>query len=340
MGRTLAAHAALLAALAPGVALAQPSGQADSGLTDVARDLFTAGVEAAKAGDWATCRSKQAAALKLNTHWQIAANLAECEAELGQHRDAAEHIALALRELPAGEAERKASAEALLARVKPFVAEVTITVEGDDAEGAIVTIGGAEVGKAPIAHALYLAPGPHEIAARGTVAQQATQLEAAAGGSHPVTLVLTRPVSGSNGGNPPPDAATTESPHPYPALVIGGAIVAVAALATGIGLHVAASGNDSDVDDGAAAVSAGGGTCTPVTAGFEAQCASIADALDAADGQRAVGTPLLIGGGVVGALVLGYALWPRGSAPAAAGHIELIPSVSPSVGGAMVRGRF
>ena len=145
-----------------GAALAAVPGEeaVDPALRDESRALYVAAVKDMDALHWAEGRAKLFAAWKIFPHWSLAANLAQCEVELGRFRDAAEHAAYYLANAPA---DRHDKARALLDRALPHVGTLSIRV---GPSGAEVLVDGALVGRAPLPGPLYLEPGEHQVSAR------------------------------------------------------------------------------------------------------------------------------------------------------------------------------
>src|SRR5262249_11215431 len=99
----------------------------DDALSDTARELFIKGAKASEQQKWDQCRAALLAAWGIKKQWQIAGNLAACELELGMFRDAAEHVAYFLREMPAtAGADRRSAGESVQRAALAKIAAVTI----------------------------------------------------------------------------------------------------------------------------------------------------------------------------------------------------------------------
>src|SRR5262249_39118101 len=82
-------------------------------MSDKARQLYEEGLVACKKGKVLEAQASYLAAWSLNKHWQIAANLADTEIELGKYREAAEHATYYQQNAPR---DRKEKADALVKR--------------------------------------------------------------------------------------------------------------------------------------------------------------------------------------------------------------------------------
>jgi hypothetical protein len=219
-----------------------------------ARALFGAGVQAARKGDWTTAEAAFAAAFELKRHWQIAANLGDSELALGRYRQAAEHLAFAVRGAPAdlGETERKRQQEHWQ-EAKAHVGSVR--VESGDGQPFELFVDGEPIDVETAREEIYVDPGPHRVEAHGEKGPLATQqIQAEAGTVTTVRLRIASPAASN--GEPavaPPSAAVpsvaaepADAPEPnatkprpiWPAAV--GAVVALGAAAAGTGFLIAA----------------------------------------------------------------------------------------------------
>ena len=120
-------------------------------MTDKARQLYEEGLASIQKQKWLEARASLLAAWALNKHWQIAANLAGCELELGKFRDAAEHAAYYLKNSPP---DRHEKAEGQLKRAK---ATGTVTLSEELAD---YKLGGAAVRDVVLGWLDELAPSP------------------------------------------------------------------------------------------------------------------------------------------------------------------------------------
>src|SRR4051812_11739456 len=136
---------------------AQPQG-ADS---DRANMLFKKGKIAFNAGKYTDALRIYTEAWRLKQSPDIAANLAQTESELGNHRDAAEHYAFALAHLlPSSTDEQKQALAEGLAQEKKEIGSLHVTLEPAD---SALTIDDAPV-RLPPTGDIFVEPGEHAVA--------------------------------------------------------------------------------------------------------------------------------------------------------------------------------
>jgi hypothetical protein len=317
-----------LAVVAPHVARATdaPVVTAEgSAMTDKARQLYEEGLSAYKKERWAESRAALLAAWSLNKHWQIAGLLADCEVQIGRYRDAAEHAAYYLKNSPADRHDR---ATKLLSDAKAKIATLTLQVAP---AGAEILIDGVSVGRAPLADALFLDSGAHNVVARivgRPDAERAVTMKA--GSAESISLTV------GNALEPSP-IEPNEPQKVTPLIVLGG--IAAAGLATGAGLFVAGNGKLSTAEDLHKGVVDAHGSCVPGASNFDARCAEIDKVSTSADTLHRVGFGVMVGGGVaaVGAVV--YLLWPS-SKPTTGMNVRVLPVATTSGGGLFASGNF
>lgn len=299
-------HASVTLALAqPASSSAAPDTQ-DEAQTKKARDLFVEGVEAYKKSKWADAYTFFSAAWSLKKHWQIAANLGDCEMQIGRNKEAAEHLLYYAREAPP---EKKAEAEAFLKKAQAKVGTVTVKVNVADAD---VMVDGERVGISPMTEPVFVEPGARTFAARLAGMPLAEQkMEVAPGSAHDVALTLEPPKKPDA---PPKETKETNgseetrraSPVPW---IIGGSAVAAIGLGMGIGFTVAANNKS---DEAASILASLGGPSPCYGKPVEGDCKVVRDAVDAQStfARAAAGTFVIGGTAAVGTVVM-YFLWPR-----------------------------
>jgi hypothetical protein len=288
----------------------------DDAVRGTAKELFDKGVQAADAGKWEECRAALLAAWNIRPTYQIAGNLAECEAKLSRWTEAARHLAFFLREIPAtAPQERKKAGEALFKEVRAKVGEVTIRVSKPDAE---VLVDGNSVGRAPLTEAIFVEPGARTIEARLLGKTASSTVQATAGGSHSVEIKLPEDTA------PLPTGTSTVAPPPrsaLPAFVLGGAAVVVAGV--GIGLNVAAQDGDKAAKGIFEDIRSKAGTCVDGAPNYDARCGDLGARTRANDVMSRTSVGLFIGAGALAGGAVLYWLWP-GAAP-----VKLGASVQP-----------
>jgi len=115
--------------------------------------LFAQGNAALEAGKHEEALRAFEAVWQARKTYDVAANLAQAETQLGKHRDAAEHLAYALRNFPvSGKPALRKQIEELAAEAKKQVVTLRVRVNVDKAD---VSVNGKPVGTAPIAEELF-----------------------------------------------------------------------------------------------------------------------------------------------------------------------------------------
>ena len=270
-------------------------------------------------GKWTEAEAAYQAAWDLRRTFDIAGNLGDCELHVGQPREAAEHLAFALKNVPAGvTAEQTEAMRGLLTQAKEQVGTLRITVN----------VGGAQlvVDSRPIEDTggeVFVAPGVRTIEARlaGYAAVQKT-VSVGAGASEKVDLVL---------------AAQKRSV--VPAVVMGG--LGGVALVSGIGVMAAAVSKRSTAIMTNQAITQAHHSCVVGASNFDSRCSNVGSGSSSADTLERVGIGMFI---IAGAQAIGattYLLWPA-SKPSASGARGLVavPVVSAVGGGVVLSGAF
>jgi PEGA domain len=284
---------------------------------DRASELFDKGNALYKQSRWAE-------AWDIRKSFDLAANLGDCELQIGQNREAAEHLAYAVREFPlSGKPALRERLQQRFAEARARVGALRVRVS---VPGAEVTADGHVVGVAPLAEEVFVDPGAHVLEARlGDYETGRASVEVGPGGSREVALALVRKREGGVGGE--------ESKK---ALVIGGAALTGLALVTGTVLAVVAHAKASDATAKTATLPQPGATSPCV------QQASVCGTIDndwaSRDRLSNASMGVFIGAGAVGLATLGYGLFaPR--AQRATG-LRLLPSIGASQGGAVLTGAW
>lgn len=212
-----------------------------------ATELYKKGNELYDKAKYADAETMYRAAFELRQSFEIAGNLGDVEMIQGKPREAAEHLAFALREFPpSGKPAQKEALQKRHREATNLIGTVKITVNVPNAE---IQIDGKVVGKSPIEYELYVDRGERLIEARLVGHEPAKETIAATSGStHDVSLTLKKIEKPKPQPKPalPEEGADKGPPKKNTIIIIGGAMVSVAALATGIGLTVAANGKAED----------------------------------------------------------------------------------------------
>jgi hypothetical protein len=336
-------------------ALASPSGAARAADTKPASDAKTAppaapgstdeqatkwlseGNKAFKDGKFAQAETAYREAFALKPVYDIAGNLAMAEFAQSKHRDAAEHLALAIRLFPVtGEPATREQMQKTFDQCKGHVGVVKVNVA--TVRGAQVSVDGKVFGEAPLADDLFLDPGTHTISvtAKGYKdASKSIDVEKGVASVVKLDLVLLPPeVVIKNGPDQPPPPPRSK----VPAIVLGG--VAVIAVGVGGALLGVSGGKASDARDQAAALK--GVRCTPPPGtNANAACTTLVDTANSADSLHNAGIGLFIGAGVAGVAAVTYLLLPpRAVKKASSTGVRATPLVGPDGGALMVSGSF
>jgi hypothetical protein len=152
--------------LSPNALAQQGSGaaSAESVQAEQVRQLYKEGVKEATQGRWEKARDLFLEAFRRRRHFQIAFNLGQAELKVGQHVDAAEHLAFFLREAQGvgEEAERRKAREMLDLAER----QITTLLISTNHQGAEVLVDGVSVGTAPLGREIFVPPGRHVIQAQ------------------------------------------------------------------------------------------------------------------------------------------------------------------------------
>jgi hypothetical protein len=310
----------------PGWAAPPTAAQETTAMTDKARQLYEEGLVAFKKGKVLDAHASYRAAWSLNKHWQIAANLADTEIELGKYREAAEHAAYYQQHAPA---DRQDKAKALVNRARARVGALTIEV---DPPGAEVLVDDVPVGRAPVQEAVFVDPGAHKVTARFAGRADATQMVTlSAGGEQKVALRMVVEA-------PPPPVVPVEKRPVWPAVVTG--VLAAGGLAVGAGLTAAANGKGASRATLLARLGDSG--CAHAASAVTADCSTL---MNAANSQTALARGAVAGFTVGGGLALataGLIGWTLTKPAATRDRVQaqLVPAIEVDARGITVSGTW
>jgi hypothetical protein len=259
-------------------------------------------------------------AWRLKKTYDVACNFGAVELDLGKPRDAAEYLAFALREFPAG--EKAAAREQIKTRLALARAEVGALRVRVNVPGAVVRVGDRAVGEAPVDDEVFVSPGTVAVSASAPGYDQALQsVQVAKGESVDVVLTL---------------KALRRSV--VPGAVLGG--VAGAALIAGIGSFAGARGKRSSAQSLSQSIQASG-NCVAGSASFDARCDQLHSTASAGNTLEHVAAGLFAGAGAAAAGAVVYFVWPQASpAGPKSGTWRLAPALSPSALGLSASGTF
>jgi hypothetical protein len=221
-------------------AWAQPSS------TDVAlaTELFNAGRDLVKEGNYAAACPKLAESARLDAKVGTLARLAECEEHIGKLASARARWQQASNLAKATNDNRAAHAESELARIDRIVPKIEIVLSGDAPRDLVLRLDDAELGTGSLGVKLPVDPGKHTIHASAPGKRAASiETETKADGivsrvvipaladeASPAPVPAPAPPS-----PPPPREAPPESTGSSPLRTIGLATAAVGVVGIGVG---------------------------------------------------------------------------------------------------------
>lgn len=172
---------------------------------------------------------------------RIAGNLGRAELEVGKHRDAAEHIALFLREETEPTEDDKKVFNRQLGEAKAKIGTLRVAIGQGEAE---IFVDDVRVARSPVDHELYVEPGRHEVVARLGERRAVKEIDVRAGATEEVKLDLPpvpeRPSARSSPGEKPPSTRT--------ALIVSGTTIAAVGLGVGAGTGIASLFKEGEQD--------------------------------------------------------------------------------------------
>ena len=293
-----------------------------------------------KAGNMRAGHEEYMAAWALKKTYDTATNLGTVELLLGMPRDAAEHLAFAVRNyaVTGVTPDKVEKMKQAFAQARAQVGGVTIRV---NLERADIFVDGRSVGRSPLEDEVFLDPGSRVIEARlPNYPPARATITAEKGSSETVTLTLSAPVA------PPPSGTAPVAPPPAPGpnkgVLVTGTAVAGVGLVLGAALAgVANSKASSERSQQTSLMTAG----APVTCGVGTQaspaCAQLADTVNEKRNLSNASFWGFVGGGTVGAATLIYWLaTPKASASPAKPDVRVLPAAGPQGGGVEIRGTW
>ncbi len=296
-----------------------------SALADEVDDLFVAGNDAYKAQHFDEAYDKLSRAWKARQTFDIAANLALVEKQLGKKRDAAEHVAYALRVFPiTGQDAARDRLKARLAELEPDVGRVTIQVPPN----TIIQVDGVVIGTSPLPGTIYVEPGTRVIVGEHPTLGKA-RVEAACALGKEVTVMLE--LKPSPNGNPVVPVAHHRSVVP----AIVAYAVGVAGGAAGGALLAVHGGQVGDAEDL-------GKTSKCARSNPKGTCPTVDQAVSKANTTGNAGVGMLVVGGVGLAAGTGLLIWALtgGDASPKPSNATFVPMVSPQFAGGELHLRF
>lgn len=336
----LLALAAVFSA-APDARSQTPSAAAQEG-TDPADVAFRRANALYKQERYAEAKAAFEEAFRLKKSHDIASNLAYAELKLGQNRDAAEHLAFAVRTWPpTGKTENRASAVRWLGIAKAAVTTVKITVS---VEGATVLVDGKAVGTSPLDAEVFVEPGSRTIEAKLTGYKDAREsIQATKGAERSVALTLDREARADlydRGAGPGvvPTSVPPQPSGPRTGLLIAGGSVTGVALIAGIAFMVVRGSKTSDAEAQRSELVKQGGAAACGAQSAAAGCDALHDTLGARATFGNLGAASFILAGAAGAATLIYGVAAPRKAPGP--EVRVVPAVSAAGGGLVLQGSW
>jgi hypothetical protein len=165
----------------------------DATASAAARALFSEGVTAADAADWATAADRFGRARALRSSPTIALNLAVALSHLGRLVEASELLQAVLHDPTSTDAIR-AGAHATVAEIEPRLAWIELDIEGP-LEGVTIDADGQSLPLELVGAPVPMDPGHHCISAsRGAAVVASAEVDLTEGSRAPVPLVIPPPV--------------------------------------------------------------------------------------------------------------------------------------------------
>jgi hypothetical protein len=290
-----------------------------------AKELYDMGNKLYDEQKWAEAEAAYQSAWNLRKSFDLAGNLGDVEMQLGQYRDAAEHLSYAYDEFPTG--GKPEVREALGKRIEEARLQVGVLTIKTNVIGARLYVDGNLVGQAPLEKRVFVDVGQRVIEARIDGHDDVLRtINVAKGSTQELDLQLVPKVGGG----------TSSGNTKRIAVIAVGAGLAVVGIGTGIGLWAAASGKTTDADGFRANLKPGDcpGTGTATAAG----CTSLKSTLQDHDTYFNIGTGMFVTGVVLGAGTVVYAVTAKKrSSPMG---FEATPIIAPTFAGVSVSGRF
>jgi hypothetical protein len=320
-----------------GAAAATPPPPPTGTVDERASKWLSMGNKAFKEGKFAEAEKAYHEAFVLKQVYDIAGNLAMAEFAQSKHRDAAEHLALAIRLFPVtGEPSTREQMQKTFDQCKGKVGAVKVVVS--TARGAQVSVDGKTVGEAPLADDVYLEPGKHTISVTAKGYKDASKdVDVKKGGAETVQvdLVLLPPqVLVRNGPDKPPPPRSK-----VPAIVLGAA--AVVAAGVGGALFAVSKGKESDANALIDKLNTAGTHCPNLATNKAPDCVAIYSGLGSADTLHDAAIGMFIGAGAAGATALGYFIWSRPGTKKTTGlDVKAAPVAGAGHGGIVISGAF
>jgi len=316
-----------------------------------AEEHYLRGKALLKSGDVKGAYLEYKASFDLKQSYDIAANLGNLELDQGMPREAAEHLAYALRTVAVNVPEDRVNAmRGLLEKARRLVGGATVKVNIDGAE---VLVDGRSIGRSPLPEEIFVDPGKRKIEARlspYTSAQKTIEIARAATVPVELTLVLPTAMSSSTAAAPSGSAPplSTSGPAKPKSMIPVGVGIATAAAGLGLGIVglVLSGSKASRVDllqSALTEVDVQGNRSVCASNKPPAECADLDSALVAKGSFRNLAIVGFATAGVAALATVTWVLLPRPKAAAGEKKASLVRAsfgATPSGGSVTLSGQF
>ena len=295
------------------------------------------GNKAFKAGKLPEAEAAYEQAFARKKVYDIAGNLAMAEAAQGKMREAAEHLAFALRLFPmTGDPAQREAMQKAFDQMKANVGQIKVKVNVGAAE---VLVDGTKVGETPLEDDVFVEPGEHTIEAKKEDYKPFSQkVKADKGSTQTVTLTLVAaPKPNKEVIVEVPVQVPQKKRSMIPAIAAGGGAVLFAII--GGGLLGASGGKESDALALSKAI--GRGRCLGATP--DTRCAELESTAYQVSSLGNAGVGMLVTAGILGVGAITYLLLPppKATSPTTrSGRIQVAPVVGADQGGMIISGAF
>ncbi len=289
------------------------------------KELYDMGNKLYDEQKWSEAEAAYQSAWNLRKSFSLAGNLGDVEMQLGQFRDAAEHLSYAYDEFPTG--GKPEVREALGKRIEEARQHVGVLRIKTNVVGARLYVDGILVGQAPLEKRLFVELGQRVIEARIDGHDDVLRtIDVTKGSTHDIDLHLVTKVGGG---------ATSGNAKRIVIIAVGAGLAAVS-IGTGIGFWAAASGKTTDADGIRANLKLG--DCPGTEANTIATCTSLKSTLQGHDTYFNIGTGMFVTGVLLGGVTVVYAVTSKKRTSSMG--FDVNPIVAPTLAGVSLSGRF
>jgi PEGA domain len=290
-----------------------------------AKELYDMGNKLYDEQKWAEAEAAYQSAWNHRKSYDLAGNLGDVEMQLGQYRDAAEHLSYAYDEFPTG--GKPEVREALAKRIDEARQHIGVLKIKTNVIGARLYVDGKIVGQAPLEKGVFVDIGKRVIEARIDGHDDVLRtIDVTKGSQQEIDFQLVAKTGG---------ASSSGNGLRIALLAIGGGLATVGVVA-GIGLWADASGRTTEA--GNLRKDLNPGACPGTTADVMEKCSSLKSTLQAHDSLFDAGMGLFATGlGLAGVTVVYFVASKKKTSLMG---FEATPVVAPTFAGMTMTGRF